>query len=350
MQESEVLFSILPGVAGDVAEITLNRPQALNALTLTMCQQIHDKLQRWQEDSSIKAVIIRGRGERAFCAGGDVRALHSSKNNIEPALQFFRHEYKMNLAIFHFTKPYIALLDGLTLGGGAGVSIHGSHQVATQKFSFAMPETAIGYFPDIGARYFLNRCPGEIGTYLGLTGNRISVADAYASGLINCFVAEESLEKIVAELCATQFGSEPMDTVSSLLATYQIALPATELLQHKKIIDACFAKASVEEILSALAGVESEWAEKTLALLQRRSPTALKVTLNALRRAQGLSFDEIMQMDFNLAHEFMHCHDFFEGVRAVLVDKDQSPAWRPKELAAVTEAMVAKFFVEQQRL
>lgn len=350
MSQDEIIFSVLPGNKGDIGEIQLNRPKALNSLTAAMCTALRQQLGYWQRDPKIKAVIIRGEGERAFCAGGDVRSLHQCRDNKALAIEFFRQEYSMNKAIFHFTKPYIALLDGITMGGGAGVSMHGSYRIATEFFSFAMPETAIGFFPDIGAGYFLNRCPGYTGYYLGLTGATINAADAMALGLVNHFVSRTELETLTQALCRADFSKSPMLCVTEIISKHETDLVKSEILNHQTSIDRCFSASCVTDLLKALKAENTVWSEEVLTLLAKRSPTSLVVTLNYLQRAKSLSFDAVMQMDFNLAHAFMHHSDFFEGVRAVLVDKDQAPIWYPATIAEVTQEMIDDYFVDQELL
>lgn len=212
MMTENVLFNRLNGEQGDVGEIYLNRPNALNALTLDMCQAIHHQLLAWQADTTIKAVIIRGNG-RAFCAGGDLKSLYYNKEDIGHSLEFFRAEYRLNLAIHHFPKPYIAFLDGITMGGGAGISLHGSHRVATEHFEFAMPETGIGFFPDVGSGYFLNKCPGKSGYYLGLSGEKINAPDAMMLSLIGYYVPSDQINKIILQLREATLEEQAHNTV-----------------------------------------------------------------------------------------------------------------------------------------
>ena len=350
MTRGDVIFSELAGQRGNVGEIILNRPRALNALTADMCQRISDQLKHWQENDGIKAVIIKGAGDHAFCAGGDVLSLHDFRDKPDAAMEFFRHEYLMNCRIFHFTKPYISLLDGITMGGGAGVSVHGSHRIATENFLFSMPETAIGFFPDIGAAHFLNRCPMRMGDYLGLTGEKIAAVDAILLGIATNYVPQCHLQNIVSDVCATPFGDNPVLKVSEIIASYQKELPESQLVQDQVVISDCFSQVTVEKIIEALDVVDSPWAEHTLKTLITRSPTSLKVTLAHLRRAKSLEFDEIMQMDFTVAYHFMRTDDFFEGVRAALIDKDQSPAWNPVSISEISAADVEGFFTDDVTL
>ncbi len=346
---SDVLFKQLNGNQGDIGEICLNRPQALNALTDTMCQQIREQLHSWQQDDMIKAVIIRGNG-RAFCAGGDLKSLYNNKNDIAWSLDFFRQEYSMNLAIHHFNKPYIAFLDGITMGGGAGISLHGSHRIATERFEFAMPETAIGFFPDVGSGYFLNKCPGRSGHYLGLTGDKINASDALMLSLVSYYIPSDQIEAVIQCLCKTPFDSQATNTVSQIISQFCTPLPESRLLAIGHLIDDCFGRDSIEEIFDALDVVNSSWADHTLRTLMKRSPLSLKVALRYLQTTRSQCIDDIIEMDVNIALEFVEQHDFYEGVRAQLIDKDYHPQWNPSKVAEVSEKQVAKFFTNRINL
>lgn len=344
MVTNDIFFHILPGEKGDVGEIVLNRPKALNALSLSMCEALYVQLIRWEQDKKIKAVIIRGEGGRAFCAGGDVRSLYQHRNEPDVMMNFFHQEYRMNQAIFHFTKPYISLLDGITMGGGAGISIHGSHRVASEFFSFAMPETAIGFFPDVGAGYFLNRCPKKTGYYLGLTGDTIELSDAVALGLVNHFVKREQLPDLITALCAADFSDCPLQHVSRLISEYHFSLGETQLMQHVLEIEDCFSGNDIASIFKKLHDLNNDWSKKVIATLKKRSPKSLAVTLCYLQRAATLNFNEIMQLDLHLAGVFMQNADFFEGVRALLIDKDQSPKWSPATIEELNDGQIEKMF------
>jgi len=346
MNNSEILFNELPGARGNIGEIILNRPHALNTLTTDMCRQLREHLIQWQQDDNIKAVIIRGEGDKAFCAGGDVKTLYNNADNKTAVMEFFRQEYSMNRVIFHFTKPYIAFLDGITMGGGAGISVPGSHRVATEKFSFAMPETLIGFFPDVGAGYFLNKCPGKTGYYLGLTGATIRATDALALNLINHVIAQKYISEAIKTLCDTPFGPRDFSIVTDIISSFRISVHEPDILLNQMLIEECFAFKEMEAIIYALQAANTSWSLKTRENLLKRSPTSLKVTLAHLYQAIPLSFDEVMQQEFNMAVAFMHSQDFYEGVRAVLVDKDQKPTWQPGQLSEVSEETVKKFFIQ----
>jgi len=332
--EAEVLFEI----RGRAGIITLNRPRALNALTLNMVREIHPKLLAWASDPAVERVIIRGAGDKAFCAGGDIRALHDwGKAQAPEFLGFYGEEYQLNTCIKHFPKPYIALLDGITMGGGVGLSVHGSHRIATEKLTFAMPETGIGLFPDVGGSYFLPRCPGEVGMYLGLTGARTKAADALYAGIATQMVPSAAIPALVEALVEAE-------DVDAAIARHQVPAGDAPIAPHREAIDRLFAGNSVEEIIAHLDADGSEWAAQQAAILRTKSPTSMKITFHQLREGAKLSFDDCMRMEYRLVHRILHGHDFYEGVRAVIVDKDQSPKWKPAALADVSAADIDAYF------
>lgn len=325
--------------------ITLNRPQALNALSHGMIVALYQQLATWAHDPDVKAVMIQGAGEKAFCAGGDVRKVYETKHHPEAVgKQFFWDEYRLNHRIRHYPKPYIAFLDGITMGGGVGVSLHGSNRIATERLTFAMPETAIGFFPDVGASYLLSRCAGQTGIYLGLTGARLKVADAAYLNLIDTFVPSEKKAELIDTLVSSHFGDNPQQVVNDIINNYKNDAGVASLAEYRTVIDECFALDSVEAILAALQSKPDEWCKNTAQNLLSKSPTSLKVTLQELRQAKQLDFDQCMQMEYRLAMRFIENHDFFEGVRAVLIDKDQAPKWQPAVLSDVTANDVAAYF------
>ncbi|HVZ70478.1 MAG TPA: enoyl-CoA hydratase/isomerase family protein [Rhizomicrobium sp.] len=332
--ESEILFE-QRGAAG---LITLNRPKALNALTHEMCLKMKGQLDRWSKDASIESVVIRGAGDRAFCAGGDIRALYESgKAKTAYAYDFYRDEYILNAAIKHFPKPYIALINGIVMGGGVGVSVHGSHRIASENVTFAMPETGIGLFPDVGGSYFLPRCPGEIGMYLALTGARLRTADMLYAGIATHFVQMTKWDSLIAKLAE---GSAPGDAVKSCSDT----VPGGFLAEHRAVIDRIFAGNSVEEILSALDAERTDWSEDTARTIRTKSPTSLKVAFRQVRNGARLDFDDCMRMEWRMVNRIIAGHDFYEGVRATILDKDGAPKWHPAELRSVSEADVQAYF------
>jgi enoyl-CoA hydratase len=327
---NEVIFT----TEGPLGVITLNRPQALNALNLAMIQGIKSQLKHWGKSTDIKAVLVRSHSERAFCAGGDIRAVYEYKQQGRNDIaNFFQEEYSLNEMIKNYPKPYIALMHGITMGGGLGISIHGSLRIAADNLTLAMPETGIGFFPDVGGSYFLSRAPGETGTYIGLTSARLEVSDAYYAKLIDKVIDHRQLDKVFNQLQQNITTDIHSNTP-----------PSSKLASHRKLIDECFSANSVEEIVARLQSTSHPWADETRNALQTKSPTSLKVTLKALRLATTLNFHQCMQMEFGIATEFLKNHDFFEGIRAVLIDKDQKPAWQPNTLEQVDKSIVDRYF------
>ena len=330
----EILFDAV----GAVGRVTLNRPKALNALTLAMTRQLDARLIDWAADDRIAAVVVEGAGDRAFCAGGDIRALYASMTTPGDRFSatFYREEYTLNHRIHAYPKPYIALIDGVVMGGGVGVSVHGSHRVVTENVLFAMPETGIGLFPDVGATHFLPRMPGALGMYLGLTGARLRAADVMYAGIGTHYVPRERLSELVDALLA-----RPVD---DCLAGFAADAGEPPLAEHRAAIDRCFAGATIEAILAALEVEGTEWAEATRATLATKSPTSLKVTVRQLRAGAALDFAAAMRLEYRLSQRFCADHDFAEGIRSVVIDKDNAPQWRPASLADVTEADVDAHF------
>ena len=342
---------ILFGRKGGVGTVLLNRPRALNAFTLAMYRQLDPMLRAWADDSDTHAVLIEGAGERAFCAGGDVRAVYEAGKGIagEPDFTsvFFAEEYRIIRRIHHYPKPYVALIDGITMGGGAGVSVNGAYRVATERTMFAMPETGIGLFPDVGATRFLNLCPGHIGRYLGLTGARLGAADALYCGFATQFTPAERLPALVEALAGTAWraGGERAQ-VEAVLAQFAADPGPPPLAARRPAIDRCFAGDTVEAIFDALASETADpgWAAETRALLLTKSPTSLRITLRQLVLGQGYDLEDALRLEYRLTQHVMAAHDFYEGVRAALVDKDQKPRWRPESLDAVDEAAAKAYF------
>ncbi|HEX6103295.1 MAG TPA: enoyl-CoA hydratase/isomerase family protein [Alphaproteobacteria bacterium] len=342
MSADDILFER----RGGLGLVRLNRPQALNALTLEMSRRLDAMLKEWAADPEVRLVAIRGVGERAFCAGGDVRALYKEGPGSPYTEIFYREEYALNRNIFRFPKPYVALIDGIVMGGGVGISAHGSHRVATERTVFAMPETGIGLFPDVGATWLLSRCPGETGIYLGLTGTRIRAADLLALGLAEALVPSARIDALEAALPEMRARGE----IDALLRAHAADPGAPELGPHRATIDRCFAEPTVERILEALDAEETEWARATATTLRTKSPTSLKVALKQLRLGRALpDFEAAMRLEFRLVQHFMAGREFFEGVRAVVIDKDQRPRWSPDRLEAVSEASVAAYFAPLER-
>jgi enoyl-CoA hydratase len=322
---------------GSLGLLTLERPQALNALTHGMIQALASQLQAWATDDAIKTVAIRGAGERAFCAGGDIRAVQQAVAAGRPQEggNLLRDEYRMNAAVGAYPKPYVALLHGITMGGGAGISVHGRFRLADESLSFAMPETAIGFIPDIGSSYFLSRLPDQIGMYLGLTGTRIGLSDALDAGLVTHAVRKSDFEAVIEALAR---GEPAAKTILSF-----VHKPAPgPLREHRRQIATFFGAGSVEAILERLDRDSGELARTLAQELRTRSPTSLKLVFRQLREAQKLTLPQCLAMELRLALRTLEAHDFREGVRAALVDKDRNPKWNPSSLAAVGD--LDKFF------
>lgn len=343
--ESDVLFEKIDGVDGQLGVITLNRPRVLNALNQEMFIALREQLQQWSQDESIKAVVIQAAEGRAFCAGGDIKSVYERRQvKDDKVLELFAEEYRMNMCIYHFPKPYIALMDGITMGGGVGVSIHGSHRVGTDRYLFAMPETRIGFYPDIGATYFLPRLPHKIGFYLGLTGARLNHADCHALGMLDHIVKAESFADIRDALVNTSLTQHAEAKVSDILNQYSVAIEKSTIMQHVTEIATCFSKKTMEDIIQTLEHYPSAWCEEVTNALLLASPTSLKVTLRQLQEGSKLAFDDCMKLEYRMTARFLHGHDFYEGVRAALIEKDNKPRWEPSTLEGVKASDVETYF------
>jgi len=335
--EPEILFD-RKGAAGIV---TLNRPKALNAITHDMIRQLTAKLEAWKADESVTRIIIRANGERAFSAGGDLRGV-TVRGRQEEALVFFADEYRLNAAIKRYPKPYIALIDGIVMGGGVGVSIHGSHRVAGDKFQFAMPEVGIGFFPDVGGTWMLPRLKGKIGTFCALTGERLKVADALFAGVCTHHVSAARFADLTEALCGNV-------SVDATLAAFAEPAPGGEIASKAGLIDRLFAGNEIEDILAALdreaaGGSEAAWAAKIAALIRTKSPTSLRIALEQMKRGAGWTFEECMKAEYRIVSRVLYQDDFYEGVRAVIVDKDNAPRWNPPVLAEVSPQAIEALF------
>lgn len=341
MRSGDLLFE-RRGAAGLV---TLNRPHALNAVSLAMVRQLSRQLAEWEKDSAVSRVIVVSNDRRAFSAGGDLRALYDlgRAGRHEEMLGFFREEYALNARIKRYRKPYVALIDGIVMGGGVGISVHGSHRIAGDRFTFAMPEVGIGFFPDVGATFFLPRLPGRLGTYCALTGERLDAAAAVAAGVATHRVSSAQFPDLIEALC------RPGSLDASLAEYAQPAAPVAAAA-HTAAIETLFCADRIEDILAALdargaaAGADAEFASATAALIRSKSPTSLKIALAQMRRGSVLDFAECMRTEFRIVSRVVRGHDFYEGIRAVIVDKDQAPHWQPPTLAAVSAAEVERHF------
>ncbi len=341
-------------VFGNLGVITLNRPHALNALTTEMCAAMIRVMQAWEKDMRIGAVLVKGAGERAFCAGGDIIMLYESgKARDGRAEAFWRTEYALNEYIYRYKKPYISLIDGIVMGGGVGLSVHGRLRIAGDHTVFAMPETGIGYFPDVGGTFFLPRIKSRskasetdtqlsraIGNWLGLTGARLNTGACTALGIANTYVPSKhhkALEKALGQ--ATLDGSD--SAVLSVMLDFVQKPPQAEPLPEAL---SCFRKKSVLAIAAALRKDDSEWARQQLSYLTAKSPLAVAITFEALQKGAGKNFRDCMRQELDLSLNFLQIPDFYEGVRAAVIDKDRQPQWTHKSLASVKAYEIRKAF------
>lgn len=334
--------------AGSAGRITLNRPRFLNALTLEMVRSIAGALDRWERDPEVGVVVLDGAGPRGLCAGGDIRVIHASGRARDGlAEMFWREEYELIGRIARFPKPVVTIMSGLVMGAGVGLSAHGPHRVVTETAVVAMPEVGIGLLPDVGGTWLFSRAPGEIGTYLALTGERMGPADAIALGLGDVSIPEAQLEGLGRALEALPPGPEAAARVDAVLRSHAQPAGPSRLLDHdqRATIDGCFGADSVEEIVERLAAAGSEFAAETGRRLDAMSPTSLKVTLAALRQARGLStLEACLAMEYAIVCHLLDGHDFYEGVRAAVIDKDRNPRWQPARLEEVAPGMVEAHF------
>ena len=334
--ESEVLTRVESGVG----RITLNRPRALHALNRAMCEAMTEALLAWRTDDAVKSVLIDHAGERGFCAGGDIRMIaESGAGDASEAKAFFKVEYRLNHLMFEYPKPITAIVDGIVMGGGVGISEPADVRIATERTTYAMPETGIGLFPDVGGGWFLPRLPGQTGVWLALTGARLKAADTVALGIHSHFVPSEFIPDFMDDLYSNP-GS-PQTVASDF---WRDPGPAQTAV-HREAIDRLFAFDTVEAIFAALEVDGSDWSLAQLATLKTKSPQSLKVTLRQLRLGAAMpSFADNMALEYRLGGRVVRTHDFQEGVRAVVVDKDNTPNWSPADLSGVSEADLDRLF------
>jgi enoyl-CoA hydratase len=333
---ADILFD-RQGAAGIV---TLNRPKALNAVTHDMVLALHAHLDEWASDPAVTRVVITAAGEKAFSAGGDVRALYDlgKAGKHDEALRFWADEYPLNAAIKNFRKPYVALIDGIVMGGGVGISVHGSHRIVSEHVAFAMPETAIGLVPDVGASYLLSRMPGGVGLYLGLTGTRLGAADAMAVGVGTHHLLRADLDPLEEALAA---GPEPVDRI---IDRHRREAGAAPILAQREEIDRHFGHPTLSQLRESLAAGNTGFAKATLATLSVRSPTALALAFRALRDGRQKSFEDCLRMEWGIVSRMDERSDFAEGIRALITDKDNRPRWNPSRLDQVRDADIARYF------
>ncbi|MFI9052044.1 enoyl-CoA hydratase/isomerase family protein [Streptomyces sp. NPDC053427] len=329
---------VLLTTEGRTARITLNRPRALNALTHPMVERIDEALTAWEHDPTVETVVLTGAGERGLCAGGDIRSIYEdARTGGSASAAFWRDEYRLNARIARYPKPYVALMDGIVMGGGVGLSAHGSIRIVTERSRIAMPETGIGFVPDVGGTYLLGLAPGKVGTHLALTGAPVGAADALLCGLADHFVPADLLPRLLADLTTTG--------VRDVLERHVRQPPPGELAGQRAWIDACYRADTVEDILTHLRAHPAPEAARAAETLTGKSPTALKVTLAALRRARRLGpLERVLEQEYRISCAALSSHDLTEGIRAQVIDKDRAPKWSPDTLAEVGDADVARFF------
>ncbi|WP_327682523.1 enoyl-CoA hydratase/isomerase family protein [Kitasatospora sp. NBC_00458] len=334
---------------GGVGRIVLDRPRALNSLTHGMVLDFLAALEGWADDDAVQAVVLTGAGERGLCAGGDIRTMHDdARTGGAGTRAFFRSEYRLNALIARYPKPYLAVMDGITMGGGVGVSAHGAVRVVTERSVVAMPETRIGLVPDVGGSLLLARAPGGTGTHLGLTSATMGPGDALLCGFADHFVPSAKVPALLAAL-GTADDLTTVDALTAVVTAHAEPAPPAALAQRRAWIDECYAADSVEEIVERLLASGVPEAKEAAEQVLGNSPTAVKVTLAALRRARTLpSLEAVLDQEYRISCAALESHDLVEGIRAQVVDKDRDPHWDPASLAAVTDEDVARFLAPRE--
>ncbi len=326
--------------------VTLSREKALNALTWNMVKAMRAQLIAWAGDNTVKAVLVKGAGERAFCAGGDIRWLHdAAKADPAHAAEFFREEYRNNSLIYHYPKPYVALIDGIVMGGGVGISVHGDFRVAGDATLFAMPETGIGLFPDVGGGHFMPRLHDGLGLYYALTGARAKAADCMAAGIATHYAPADKYAELEAALMAAPLGAHAHGDIETVLDVYAGDPGHAGVNDLRGDVARLFVgHGTLASLMAALKADGSAFAGETLKTLERMSPTSMALTFEQMQRGHTLDFDDNIKMEFRMVSRVMEGHDFFEGVRAQILDKDRAPKWSPASLAALNNDEIAKYF------
>ena len=349
MDEAPILFDVADGWG----IVTLNRPERLNALSLTMCAQMAAKLSEWREDDAVHAVLVKAAGERAFCAGGDIRDLYEQRmaGDVEGPMRFFATEYLNNWRVAHFPKPYVAFIDGAVMGGGVGISILGEFRVVTENALFAMPECGIGLYPDVGATHMLPRLRGEVGMWLGLTGTRLGAGDTVHMAIATHAVRRNQLDEVEVALRGIGWGEDPHGQVSRLLDGFHVTPPGeTPALDRLGEINAAFALDGVQDILEALRRDGGAWQMAQVGAIERGSPLSVRVTHRAIRRGAKQDMTEALIEEHALTRQFVQDSDLMEGIRAQVIDKDRAPKWRHAHVSEVTKAEVDAMFAPAPEL
>jgi enoyl-CoA hydratase len=338
-ENEDVLVTVQDGIG----LITLNRPKAINSLTHRMVTAMSKVLTDWERDDDVRAVVLSGAGERGLCAGGDIVVIyHSAQADGSEARQFWYDEYLLNAQIGRLSKPYVSLMDGFVMGGGVGVSAHGSLRVVTDTTKMAMPEVGIGFIPDVGGTFILSRAPGLLGHHAALTGAQFDGADAIALGFADIFVPHDKLQDFARAIIA--------DGIDAAVVTYAQEPPPSSLLAQRDWIDHCYAGETMEDIVAALRGHDAGPANDAANLIASRSPISVSVALEAIRRAAKLdTLEDVLRQEYRTTCGALRSHDFEEGIRAQVIDKDRNPKWSPASLAAVTTADVEAYFAPADR-
>ncbi|EJW86813.1 enoyl-CoA hydratase/isomerase [Wuchereria bancrofti] len=331
--------------------VTLNRPKTLNALNISMVRKLYPMLKKCNSDSSVPFIFVKGAGSKAFCAGGDIVAASRSAQANDPSntvhKDFFREEYVMNHLIGVLKVPYIAVMDGITMGGGCGLSVHGKYRIATERTMLTMPETSVGFFPDVGGTFFLSRLPYNLGQFMALTGYRLIGADAYHMGLATHFVPSEKLKNLEDELLRTDnklLSAEKIDHILNKYHMKESEIPKFGLEKRLAQINYLFSGSTVESIFKKLRNNNDDFGKKLFNILSTKSPTSLKVTFRQLQIGLKMQFPEVFTMEYRLSQRFMKSHDFHEGCRAILINKDQKPIWKPASIEEITDEMMDEYF------
>lgn len=332
------MSDIIARIEGRAGRITLNRPQVLNALTQHMVSAIAQALDGWQHDDAVRLVMIEGAGERAFCAGGDIQSLYrTGRRAPEIGRRFWFDEYRLNARIHHYPKSYVAIMDGVTMGGGAGISIHGSHRIVTERSTVAMPEASIGFMPDVGSTRLLADAPGETGLYLGLTAARISAADAIYAGFADAYVPSQRLAELKGRLAE---AGDP-----SVIGHFSETPPVSELKKSRGRIDLFFGRETLKGIAAALEDADGAWEAETLSAIRRVSPLSAAATFEAIRRARQLrGLEACLATEYRFAWRSLEGEEFFEGIRAAVIDKDRKPKWQIARIEDVPPEYAERIF------
>lgn len=350
LNTADILFEANNGIGW----IMLNRPEKLNTFSNDMIEKLYEQLLKWKNDPDIAIIVLEGAGDKAFSAGGDVRQLYDLKdsNIVDHAIKSFSREYSMDMTLHLYPKPILVYMDGYVMGGGVGVSVAGSHRIVNEKTRWAMPETSIGLYPDVGASYFMNKMPGYIGRYLALTSKSINAAEALYTGVADYYIESNIWSDLKQTIGEKKWHNDSAaEELHYIISKYdKKPIMDCKIEELEEVVNRHFRFDRMEEILDSLQGSvdkDSEWANKTLKTILSKSPTSLKVTLRQLVEGKKKSLKECFMMELHMSINFMKCHDFFEGVRAVLVDKDKSPKWNPQTLEEVKKEDVDRFFAYQ---